>query len=56
MKKTIYSDSKCSVVSPKKRKTNPCGGHIRTNHFVPNGYISLQQFEKELVSAVFERL
>ena len=54
--KTIYSESKCSVVSPKKKKTEPSGGHFRTNPFVPKGYLSLQQFEKELVRAVIERL
>jgi hypothetical protein len=56
MKKTNYSESPVSVKPPRKRISKSGRKVLCTNLFVPKGYLSLQQFEKELVSAVVERL
>jgi hypothetical protein len=56
MENTVYTESAVSTTLPKLRKKKLYKRETSTKQSVPNGYISLQQFEKELINAVVERL
>ncbi|MBQ3733249.1 MAG: hypothetical protein II859_04735 [Bacteroidales bacterium] len=52
MENTVYTESAASTTLPRLRKKKPYKRETLTKQSVPAGYMSLQQFEKELVNAV----
>ena len=56
MENTVYTESAVSTTIPRLRKKKLYKREASTKQSVPEGYMSLEQFEKELVNAVVERL
>ena len=58
MENLVYTESTTTTTTtlPKKRRTKTIKREAPAKQAIPEGYMSLQQFEKELVKAVAERL
>ena len=56
MENLVYTESTTTTTLPRKRKTKIVKRKAPVKQAIPEGYMSLQQFEKELVEAVAERL
>lgn len=56
MENLDYTESTTTTTLPRKRRTKTVKRTVPVKQAIPEGYMSLQQFEKELVEAVAERL
>lgn len=56
MENLVYTESTTTTTLQRKRKTKIVKRKAPVKQAIPEGYMSLQQFEKELVEAVSERL
>lgn len=56
MENLVYTESTTTTTLPRKRRTKTIKREAPAKQAIPEGYMSLQQFEKELVKAVAERL
>ena len=56
MENLVYTESTATTTLPRKRRTKTIKREAQAKPTIPEGYMSLQQFEKELVEAVAERL
>ena len=55
MEDFVFTENMDTATMPRKRKVKSREKKPLKNDVIPEGYMSLQQFEKELVDAVVER-